>query len=210
MKSGTLTQVKLRWVFKLYIFIRALTLAQSRSLLEKGLFEAARRRLGECGPYHFKTAIKQSTKGGISKIDYDALVNDESVMKKAGELLPPRCIDLIKWVVYGQSLVPKILSSKVSRAISRFKYLFLQRYVCNHSFCLKPRYETNGMVVSFLPQLLDRVTICKRWRPSLSCVLVRNHSSEPFRAFLGAILSVVKDVPVERSVYSSDMELDII
>ena len=35
-------------------------------------------------------------------------------------------------------------------------------------------------------------------------------SSEPFRAFLGAILSVVKDVPVERSVYCSDMELDII
>ena len=35
-------------------------------------------------------------------------------------------------------------------------------------------------------------------------------SSEPFRAFLGAILSVVKNVPVERSAYSSDMELDII
>ena len=35
-------------------------------------------------------------------------------------------------------------------------------------------------------------------------------SSEPFRAFLGAILSVVKDVPVERSAYSSDMELDTI
>ena len=87
---------------------------------------------------------------------------------------------------------------------------FYQRYLCNHSFCLKPRYETNGMVVSFLPQLLDCVPIRKRWRPSLSCVLVRNQSSEPFRAFLGAILSVVKDVPVERSVYSSDMELDII
>ena len=35
-------------------------------------------------------------------------------------------------------------------------------------------------------------------------------SSEPFRAFLGAILSVVKDVPVERSTFNSDMELDII
>jgi hypothetical protein len=33
-------------------------------------------------------------------------------------------------------------------------------------------------------------------------------SSEPFRAFLGAILSVIKDVPVEPSAYSSDMELD--
>ena len=35
-------------------------------------------------------------------------------------------------------------------------------------------------------------------------------SSEPFWAFLGAVLSVVKDFPVERSAYSSDMELDII
>ena len=35
-------------------------------------------------------------------------------------------------------------------------------------------------------------------------------SSEPFRAFLGAILSVVRDVPVEGSTYSSDMELDVI
>ena len=35
-------------------------------------------------------------------------------------------------------------------------------------------------------------------------------SSEPFRAFLGAILSVVKDVPVERSAFNSDMELDIL
>ena len=35
-------------------------------------------------------------------------------------------------------------------------------------------------------------------------------SSEPFRAFLGVILSVVKDVPVESSAYSSDVELGII
>ena len=32
----------------------------------------------------------------------------------------------------------------------------------------------------------------------------------PFRAFLGAILSVVKNLPVEPSAYNSDMELDII
>ena len=35
-------------------------------------------------------------------------------------------------------------------------------------------------------------------------------SSEPFRAFLGAILSVVKGVPVESSVYSPDIQLDTI
>ena len=36
------------------------------------------------------------------------------------------------------------------------------------------------------------------------------NSSEPFRAFLGAILSVVKGVPVEHSAFNSDMELNII
>jgi hypothetical protein len=35
-------------------------------------------------------------------------------------------------------------------------------------------------------------------------------SSEPFRAFLGAILSVVKEVSVKRSAYNFNMELDII
>jgi hypothetical protein len=36
------------------------------------------------------------------------------------------------------------------------------------------------------------------------------NSSEPFRAFIGAILSVIKGIPVEPSEYSPDMELDII
>ena len=35
-------------------------------------------------------------------------------------------------------------------------------------------------------------------------------SSEPFRAFLGAILSVIKGVPVEPSAFNPDMELDTI
>jgi len=35
-------------------------------------------------------------------------------------------------------------------------------------------------------------------------------SSEPFRAFLGAILSVIKDVSVEPSAFDLDMELDTI
>ena len=35
-------------------------------------------------------------------------------------------------------------------------------------------------------------------------------SSEPFRAFLGAILSVVKDMPIESSAYNTDIQLDTI
>ena len=134
-------------------------------MLNQGFFEATRRCLGECGPYCFKTAKEESVEGGSSKVDYDALVNDESkallevkspsVMKKAGELLPPRGIEL-KWVC-GQSLVPKILS-KVSA-------LFPVRYnICFAAICagrIVPGLETNGMAVSFLPQLLDRVPACE-------------------------------------------------
>ena len=35
-------------------------------------------------------------------------------------------------------------------------------------------------------------------------------SSEPFRAFLGAVLSVVKDVPLESSAYNPNIQLDTI
>ena len=55
-----------------------LTLAQSRSLLDKGFFKVTLRCIGGYGPYRFKTAKDQSVKGGISKVDYDALVNNES------------------------------------------------------------------------------------------------------------------------------------
>ena len=92
-------------------------------MLDKGFFEAARRCFGECDPglYDFDTAWEESVEGGSSKIDYVALVNDESkalievkspsVMKKVGELLPAHGIEL-KWD-RNQSLIPKILS-KVS------------------------------------------------------------------------------------------------
>ena len=81
-----------------------LTLAQSRSLLDQGFFQATRKRLGECDAhfdYRFKTAKEQSVEGGSPKVDYVALVNDEpkalveatspSVMKK---VLPPHGIEL--------------------------------------------------------------------------------------------------------------------
>lgn len=66
------------------------------------------------------------------------------------------------------------------------------------------------------------LTCCNYW---IVCRLVRDddnpylayspgigieESSEPFRAFLGAILSVVKDVPVESSAYNPNIQLDTI
>ena len=161
-------------------------MAQSRSLLDLGFFEATRRCLGECGPYAFQTVNEKSVEGGSSKIDYKALVNDESkvffeakspsVMKKSGELLPPRVIEL-KWVC-GQSLVPKFLS-KVSAP-------FLVNYnICFTAICagrIVPGLETNGMAVFFLPQLFDRVPACEGWPPSLSCELAKKSLSKTHRS----------------------------
>jgi hypothetical protein len=71
-----------------------------------GFFQATCKCLEECGLYNFKTAKEYSVKGGSSQVDYNALVDDKSVvlveakspsaMKKVGELLPPRGIEL-KW-----------------------------------------------------------------------------------------------------------------
>jgi hypothetical protein len=73
--------------------------------------------------------------------------------------------------------------------------------------------ETDGMAISYLSQLLDCVPSCEDddnpylvYSPEISI----KDSSQPFRAFLGAILSVVKGVPVESSAYSPDMGLDTI
>ena len=130
-----------------------------------GFFQATRRCLGECGPYHFQTAKEHSVEGGSSQVDYNALVNDESmvlvearspsVMKKVGELLPPHGIEL-KWVC-GQSLVPKILS-KVS-ALFPVRHNIHFTAICAGRIVLG--LEKNGMAVFFLPQLLDRVPACE-------------------------------------------------
>jgi hypothetical protein len=89
--------------------------------LDKGFFEAARRCLVKYNRYSFEPTVEQSVPGAGSKVDYVAVVDDmaralcdaksPSVMKRAGELLPRRGIEL-KWVG-GQTLIPKLLS-KVS------------------------------------------------------------------------------------------------
>lgn len=68
------------------------------------------------------------------------------------------------------------------------------------------------MAIPYVPQLLDCLLSCQRQCPSLSCLFpsccVEN--SGPFRAFLGAVLSVLKDVLVQTIVSNPNMELGII
>jgi hypothetical protein len=97
-----------------------LTLRQSRSLLITGVYEAARKCLAAYGGYSLNTK-EDSIQGGSSvvvvvvTVDRTMIVLCEvkspSVMKKVGELLPPRGIEL-KWT-RGQSFIQNILS-KVS------------------------------------------------------------------------------------------------
>ena len=108
---------------------------------------------------------EESLGGGCLEVDYEALVNVESkvlleakspsVMKKAGEFLPPRGIEL-KWIC-GQSLVPKLLSEVSALFPVHYK-------ICFTAICaghIVPGLETNGMAVFFLPRLLDRVPACE-------------------------------------------------
>jgi hypothetical protein len=164
-------------------------------------------RTMQCGPYRFKTAKEQSVERGSSQVDYDALVDDESkallevklpsVMKKTGELLPPHGIEF-KWVC-SQSLVPKILS-KVS-ALFRVRYNIC--FTTIPAGRIVPGLEINGMAVSFLPQLLNRVPADDH--PCLaysSESLSKTHrslfelSSEPFyplsRMFLSSVARTVQ------------------
>ncbi|KAM6493293.1 hypothetical protein JOM56_011427 [Amanita muscaria] len=172
---------------------------QSRSLLDKGFFEATHRCLQECGPYSFKTTFNQSVEGGSSRVDYVALVNKKpkalceatspSAMKQVGELLPPRGIEL-KWVG-GQSLVSKILSkAALYLGLRQMEWMFL---TCHNYWivCRLVRDDQHPYLV-----YSSKISI--------------EDSSEPFRAFLGAILSVFQGVPVEPSTYSPDMKLDTV
>ena len=154
MKSGTWIQVKLRWVFKRTLDLHSGT-GQSRSLLERGFFEATHRCLGGYGPYRFKTAKEQSSKGGSSKVNYDALENDESkafleakspsVMKKVGEFLPPRGIELKRVTIMGLRSISGIENSfkgECAISCSDYKHLF---YIDMSTGCLIPGLETNGL-----------------------------------------------------------------
>ncbi|KIL54825.1 hypothetical protein M378DRAFT_91869 [Amanita muscaria Koide BX008] len=152
--------------------------AHTRTLLDKGFFEAARKCLGNFGfgPYTFETAPS-------SRVDYIFLVNDKQ------KLLPPHGIQL-KWL-RGQTLVPKVLSTAALHlGLRQMEWMFL---TCH-----------NYWIVCRLVRDDDHPYL------AYSSEISIKDSSEPFRAFLGAILSGAVGVPVESSAYSSDMELDTI
>ncbi|KIL63597.1 hypothetical protein M378DRAFT_659768 [Amanita muscaria Koide BX008] len=106
--------------------------------------------------------------------------------------------------------------------ISYLRYAFLFREVFPDDQSLVSKILSKAALCLGLRQMEWMFLTCHNYW--IVCRLVRGdhpylvhsseisikNSSEPFRAFLGAILSVVQGVPVEPSTYSSDMKLDTI
>ncbi|KAI0291556.1 hypothetical protein BC826DRAFT_1022434 [Russula brevipes] len=173
--------------------------AQSRSLLDKSFFAAARKCFRVYDQSTFGTTKEHLAENGSSKVDYAVRVDNQlvglceakspSVMKNICNSLPSRGIEL-KWV-QGQPLVPKILSKvALYLGLRQTEWLFLTCY--------------NYWIVCRLVK--DDVEPYLAYSPGISI----EGSSEPFRAFLGAFLSVVKGVPVEPSAYNPNIQLDTI
>lgn len=108
-------------------------LPQSRVLLNKGIFEV----LGACLYLYdhrtFMTRFEDSAEGGMSKVDYMLVVDDNeevalceakspSVMRHVGEVLPDHGFQLT-WLP-GQSLLPKILTNVSSPSLSIITMIF--------------------------------------------------------------------------------------
>ncbi|KAF5379222.1 hypothetical protein D9615_005925 [Tricholomella constricta] len=171
----------------------------SQKLLDKGVLEAIADCLWEYGAYDFLAAAENVADRGSSKVDYVVQVDGEdkalveakspSVMKKVGESLPPRGVELT-WA-RGQSLVRRILAkAALYLGLRRMEWLFL---TCH-----------NYWIVCRLVRDDDHPFL------AYSPIISIEDSSVPFQALLGAILSIVKTVSVEPSEFSPDMELDTI
>ncbi|KAI0294177.1 hypothetical protein BC826DRAFT_1012766 [Russula brevipes] len=171
----------------------------SRRLLDKSFFVAARKCFWVYDQSTFGMTAEHLAEHGNSEVDYTVQVDKKlmglceaispSVMKNVYDSLPSRGIEL-EWV-QGQPLVSKILSkAALYLGLRKTAWLFLTCY--------------NYWIVCRLVK--DDVKPYLAYSQGISI----DDSSEPFRAFLGAILSVVKGVAVEPSAYNPNIQLDTI
>ena len=111
--------------------------------------------MAEYGGYRFTTNEENSIRGGSSRVDYVAMVDGNSralcdakspsVMKKVGELLPARGIEL-EWI-RSQFLVRRILGNVSTLFFVSYHVGFNKIYVVR----VVSGSETDGMAVPFLP-----------------------------------------------------------
>ncbi|KAF8351826.1 hypothetical protein F5887DRAFT_1068226 [Amanita rubescens] len=171
----------------------------SRKLLNTGVLNALADCLWIYDGYHFLAAMENVTDRGNSKIVYIPQVDGEdkalveakspSVMKQIAQSLPQNGIELT-WA-RGRPLAAKILTkAALYLGLRRMEWLIL---TCH-----------NYWIVCHLVR--DDHDPFLAFSPTISI----EDSSKPFRALFGAILSVVKTVPVAPSFFNREMELDIV
>ncbi|KAF8815478.1 hypothetical protein BYT27DRAFT_7333909 [Phlegmacium glaucopus] len=172
--------------------------SHSRKLLDKGVLEALGDCLWEYGRCDFLVKTEQVADRGSSRIDYVLKVDGEdgglleakspSVMNNVRGLLPQNGIELT-WAP-GQTLALKMLTkAALCLGLRRMEWLFI---TCHNYWIVCRLVRDNHH--PFLA-----------YSPMISI----DDSSVPFRALLGAILSVVKKVPVEPTEFNpNNMEFD--
>ncbi|KAH9050591.1 hypothetical protein EDB84DRAFT_1584844 [Lactarius hengduanensis] len=172
----------------------------TRALLDKGIFPAVNLCFKTWHGQYFRLAREDRAGTGQNscRVDYTACVGDvplvlieaksPSVMMAVENMLPPRGITF-KWVSNRPLVERVLLKAALYLGLKKMEWLFL---TC-HNYWIVCRLVTNNgnPFLAYSP----------------SCSIENN--SQPFRAFLGAILSVRHHtVTVQASVYDHNMEFD--
>ncbi|KAH8976702.1 hypothetical protein EDB92DRAFT_1810674 [Lactarius akahatsu] len=173
---------------------------ESRMILDKGFFPAAAFCLEAYGGYLFTNTVEHVERG-LSKVDYLGMVDDKrvvlveakspSVMKAVGDSLPEHTVEL-NWTPGGDLVSRVLLKAALYLGLREMEWLFL---TCHNSWIICRLVSDNDNDNPFL---------------AFSRIFSIEGSSQPFRAFMGAILSVLNGVPVQASEFHPAVALDTI
>ncbi|KAH9074821.1 hypothetical protein EDB83DRAFT_2672416 [Lactarius deliciosus] len=174
--------------------------ARSRRLLEDGCFEAANIFFVKyCGSGHRLDTTEQHIERGLSKVDYLVMVHDKrvvlvgaespSLMKAVGSSLSDRAVKL-DWTPGGDPVSKVLLNAALNLGLRKMEWMFLTCH--NYWIVCRLVSDDDNPFLAFSPMFSIE------------------GSSEPFRAFLSAILSVLTGAPVQASEFNPTMVLDII
>ncbi|KAH9026553.1 hypothetical protein EDB84DRAFT_1670115 [Lactarius hengduanensis] len=172
---------------------------ESRAILNNGIFPATAFCLGAYGGYRFTKIMEHVEQVLSSKVDYLGMVDDKrvvlveakspSVMNAVGSSLPENTVEL-DWTPGGDLVSKVLLKAALYLGLRKMEWLFLTSH--------------NNWIVCRLVSNKDNPFLA--FSPMFSI----EGSSEPFRAFLGAILSVLEGTPVPACEFNPSMVLDTI
>ncbi|KAH9043887.1 hypothetical protein EDB85DRAFT_1855365 [Lactarius pseudohatsudake] len=177
------------------------TEVQSRTLLDKGFLTVAGDCLELFGGYNLDLTREDTIGEGRHRegADFTGLVDDipvvlieaksPSAMEAVGNSLPLHGFKL-NWAPKQPLVVNVLQKAALYLGIKKIQWLFL---TCHNHWVICRLVKKAGRNDPFL---------------AYSASFSIENSSLPFRAFLGAILSTVRRLPVESSIHDPNMRLD--